>query len=152
MKKVFIDTNVILDHVLQREHGAEVKAVVAWLTQNEIPMLMSVGGFYTMHYIIDKYLRQELMLDKKNRIAPLRTLLTSILQTFIVAEHDNASLLSGISNLLFSDLEDACQYELALRSDCDLLLTLDVKHYPQANDSLPVITPKQFIENYINKK
>ena len=48
------------------------------------------------------------MLDKKNRIAPLRTLLTSILQTFIMAEHDNASLLSGISNFRFSDLEDAC--------------------------------------------
>lgn len=149
MKKVFIDTNVILDHILQREHGAEAKAVVAWLTEKGVQMLMSVDGFYTIHYIIDKYLRQELLLDKTNRIESLRTLLTVILQTFIVAEHDNASLLDGICNPQFSDLEDACQYQLAQRSDCDLFVTLDSKHYPQAENTLPVITPHQFIETYI---
>ena len=58
MNRVFIDTNVILDHILQREHGAEAKTLIEWLFKNKVQMMMSVGGFYTMHYIIEKYLRQ----------------------------------------------------------------------------------------------
>ena len=150
MKKVFIDTNVILDYVLQREHGAEAKAVVAWLLENKVQMIMSVGGFYTMHYLIDKYLRLELQLDKVSRIAPLRTLLTRILQTFTVAEHDNASLLRGVMDSRYTDLEDSCQYQLALRSECDILVTFDIRHFPQtgAQSPLSVLTPQQFIETY----
>ena len=150
MKKVFIDTNVILDYVLQREHGSEAKAVVAWLVEQRIPMMMSVGGFYTMHYLIDKYLRQELQLDKASRIAPLRTLLTRILQTFTVVEHDNASLLRGVNDQQYADLEDSCQYQLALRSECDMLVTFDIKHFGQT-EVLQIITPQQFIEAYISK-
>lgn len=150
MKKVFIDTNVILDYVLQREHGTEAKAVVAWLVEKKIPMMMSVGGFYTMHYLIDKYLRQELQLDKASRIAPLRTLLTRILQTFTVAEHDNVSLLQGVGDPQYSDLEDSCQYQLALRSKCEMLITFDIKHFQQTEE-LQIITPQMFIETYISK-
>ena len=152
MKRVFIDTNVILDFILQREHVGEAKAVVSWLVENQVQMMMSVGGFYTMHYLIDKYLRQILLLDKANRISPLRTLLTSILQTFTVAQHDNASLLRGIEDLQFTDLEDSCQYQLAEQSECEVLITFDIKHYPETKDgsTLLIMTPSQFIEKYIN--
>ncbi len=150
MKKVFIDTNVILDYVLQREHGPEAKAVVAWLVDNKVSMMMSVDGFYTMHYLIDKYLRQTLLLDKVHRDAPLRRLLTLILQTFNVAEHDNNSLQRGVSNLQYTDLEDSCQYQLVLRSECEILVTFDVKGFP-LTDGLQVMDPQQFIETYVNK-
>ena len=46
MKKVFIDTNVILDFILHREHWAEAKDVVAHFVENRTEMMMSVGGFY----------------------------------------------------------------------------------------------------------
>jgi len=151
MKKVFIDTNVILDYILQREHGAEAKMVVAWLVENKVQMLMSVGGFYTMHYLIDKYLRQELQLDKPSRIIPLRTLLSLILQTFTVAEHNNASLLKGVMDPHYTDLEDSCQYQLALRAECEIFVTFDIRHFPQTEPQSPlsVMTPQQFIETYL---
>ena len=38
MKQVFIDTNVILDFVLQREHGPEAKAVVAFQRIGDEPL------------------------------------------------------------------------------------------------------------------
>lgn len=150
MKKVFIDTNVILDYVLIREHGKEAKAVVAWLVDNQVPMMMSVGGFYTMHYLIDKYLRQTLQLDKARRDAPLRKLLSSILQTFTVAEHDNVSLLRGVSDSQYKDLEDSCQHQLALRSGCDILVTFNDKDF-HPTEALQVVNPLQFINTYVNK-
>ena len=101
-----------------------------------------------MHYLIDKYLRKELHLDKATRIVPLRTLLTRILQTFKVAEHDNASLLRGVGDPQYTDLEDSCQYQLAMKSGCELLITFDIGHFPQTGDeALPVETPQAFLEN-----
>ena len=41
MKKVFIDTNVILDFILHREHWAEAKDVVAHFIENRTEMVMS---------------------------------------------------------------------------------------------------------------
>ena len=148
MKKVFIDTNVILDFILHREHWAEAKDVVAHFVENRTVMVMSVGGFYTMHYLIDKYLRKELHLDTATRIVPLRTLLTRILQTFNVAEHDNASLLRGVVAPQYTDLEDSCQYQLAIKSGCELLITFDIGHFPQTGDEvLRVVTPQAFLES-----
>ena len=148
MKKVFIDTNVILDFILHREHWAEAKDVVAHFVENRTEMVMSVGGFYTMHYLIDKYLRKELHLDKTTRIVPLRTLLTRILQTFNVAEHDKASLLRGVGDPQYTDLEDSCQYQLAVKSGCEMLITFDIDHFPQTeNGALLVVTPQAFMES-----
>ena len=150
MKKVFIDTNVILDYILQREHCAEAKAVIRHFITTQTEMLMSVGGFYTMLYIIEKYLRKELHLDTANRTATLRTLLTQILQTFKVAEHDNNSLIQGINTPLYTDLEDSCQYQLAKKTGCELLVTFNDKHFPQTEVAIPkVISPQQFIEDFI---
>ncbi len=148
MKKVFIDTNVVLDFVLHREHCADVKAVVAWLVEKQVPMIISVGGFYTMHYVIDKYLRKTFYLDRIGRDKPLRTLLTRILQTFVVAEHDNNSLLRGVSSPDYVDLEDSCQFQLALRSGCDILVTLNAKDFRQT-DGILIVTPQQFKERYV---
>jgi len=101
-----------------------------------------------MHYLIDKYLRKELHLDTATRIVPLRTLLTRILQTFNVAEHDNASLLRGVVAPQYTDLEDSCQYQLAIKSGCELLITFDIGHIPQTGDEvLRVVTPQAFLES-----
>ena len=51
---VFIDTNVILDYVLRREHYAEAKETIVKLVAAGDKMLMSVGGFYTMLFLVDK--------------------------------------------------------------------------------------------------
>lgn len=46
--KVFVDTNVILDYILQREHYTEAKRAIAQEVAAQDTLLMSVGGFYTM--------------------------------------------------------------------------------------------------------
>lgn len=75
-------------------------------------------------------------------------MLTRILQTFKVAEHDNASLLRGVADPQYTDLEDSCQYQLAMKSGCELLITFDIGHFPQTDDeALPVVTPQAFLEN-----
>lgn len=128
--KVFVDTNVILDYVLQREHYAEAKRVIAQEIASNCELLMSVGGFYTMLFVVDKYFRKDLRQSRSEAEAQTRDVMRKVLSVFSVADHDNASLLKGIDDGQFHDLEDSCQYQLALKHGCDKILTFNVSDYP----------------------
>ena len=146
--KVFIDTNVILEYTMERERAEIVDQLFDTLKNQEHQMLMSVGGFYTMLYVIYKFLKKELHLDKEVRIKTLRSVMQRLLQNFLVAEHDNESLLRGISDANYTDLEDSCQYQLAQRAGCQALITFNVSDYRNTQNSpVKILTP----EEYINK-
>ena len=69
-----------------------------------------------------------------------------------VAEHDNESLLRGIKNEAFKDVEDGCQYELAMRTGCTLLLTFNSHDYSSDDTgSVKVMTPAEYLEQRENK-
>ena len=57
------------------------------------------------------------------------------LSVFTVAEHDNVSLLCGINDDSFCDIEDSCQYQLAVKHDCDCLLTFNASDFPVKTDA-----------------
>ena len=144
--KVFIDTNVILEYTMERERAEIVDQLFDTLKNQEHQMLMSVGGFYTMLYVIDKFLKKELHLDKEVRIKTLRSVMQRLLQNFLVAEHDNASLLRGITDEQFTDLEDSCQYQLAQRAGCQAIITFNVSDYRNTQNSpVKILTPEEYI-------
>ena len=66
--------------------------------------------------------------------------------------YDNESLLRGIKNETFKDIEDGCQYELAMRSGCTLLLTFNSHDYPSDDiGNVKVMTPAEYLEQQENK-
>lgn len=91
---------------------------------------MSVGGFYTMLFVVDKYFRKDLQQGRKDAIASTRNVMRKVLRVFAVAEHDSASLLRGLDDVAFCDIEDSCQYQLAAKSGCSRLLTFNGADYP----------------------
>ena len=52
--KVFIDTNVILEYFMHREKYGEAEKLLKELRSRNAQMFMSVGAFYTIHFIILK--------------------------------------------------------------------------------------------------
>ena len=144
---IFIDTNVILENFIIREDFNTAHLLFQRLQQEKHPLYMSVGSFYTMVFLIDKYLRKELELLGEERISALRQIMTKILQTEHVAEHDNESLLRGVNNIQFKDIEDSCQYELAQKVDCKILLTFNTSDFPTEDDApVQVLTPQQYLD------
>lgn len=131
---VLVDTNVILDYVLQREHYAEAKQAITQEIAAKDTLMMSVGGFYTMLFVVDKYFRKELQQSRKAATEQTRDVMRKVLSLFTVAEHDNESLLRGIDDAAYSDIEDSCQYQLALRHGCAKILTFNAGDFP-ANSS-----------------
>ena len=128
--KIFVDTNVILDYVLQREHFAEAKRTIAQAVSAKDELLMSVGGFYTMVFLVDKYFRKDLHQNRQSAVEQTRDVMRKTLSVFTVVEHDNASLLSSINDEAFIDIEDSCQYQLAVKHSCDSLLTFNASDFP----------------------
>lgn len=138
--RVLVDTNVILDYVLQREHYAEAKQAIAQGVAAKDTLLMSVGGFYTMLYVVDKYFRKDLQQSRQAAVEQTRDVMRKVLSLFTVVEHDNGTLLKGIDDVTYHDIEDSCQYQLALKHGCEKLLTFNAGDYPSdSSDGVEVV-------------
>ena len=133
--KVFVDTNVILDYILQREHYVEAKQAIVQELVSKNEMFMSVGGFYTMLFVVDKYFRKYLHQGRVAATDQTRDVMRKVLSVFAVVEHDNASLLRGLDDEKFCDIEDSCQYQLAVKSGCEKLLTFNSADFPDSDDA-----------------
>lgn len=112
--------------------------------------MMSAGGFYTMIFIVDKYFRKELLKGRGEARELTRVIMRKILDVFSVAEHNAETLITGIDNRTFYDLEDSCQYQLAQKEGCKLLLTFNLSDYPaEQATTLSVMTPQMFLDTYL---
>lgn len=141
--KVFLDTNVILEFFIEREDVRTAAQLFSRLKEEKAEMYMSVGSFYTMLFLIDKYLRKELGVTGDVRIATLRSLALKIVKAISIAGHDSESLLRGVENIQYKDIEDSCQHEAAVAKGCDCIITYNVKDYPHS--LLPVLSPSDFL-------
>lgn len=147
--KVFFDTNVVIEYLIQRNRFDAAKQAIDRLINSGHALYMSAGGFYTILYIVDKYLNKELHIEKETRVAFLRNMARGLLKDYQVACHNNESLMQSINDMRFADLEDSCQLQAAISSGCQCLLTFNVKDYPTSESQMEILTPEQFLEKYL---
>lgn len=148
--KVFIDTNVILEYFMHREKYEVAEKLLKGLRSRNAQMFMSVGAFYTIHFIILKYLYKEQGLVGEECLENLRIILNKILQMFDVAEHDKNSLLRGVSDKEYKDIEDSCQHQVAQKVDCEALISFNISDFSETADGhLRIFTPQQFIDEVL---
>ena len=85
-------------------------------------------------------------LKKPERTNTLRSIMAQVLNFFQVAGQDNKSLLEGVNNMAFTDIEDSCQYQAAIRIGCIHLLTYNLKDYFIGEDApVKVLSPQQYL-------
>ena len=148
--KVFLDTNVILEYFTVREEYVTAQRLFERLHRDGDDLYMSVGSFYTIVFLTDKVLRKETSLRGESRVKALRDIMERILRTVAVAEHDGDSLLRGVMNAQFKDIEDGCQYELAQKVGCNVLVTFNTSDYPLGEDvPVRVVTPLTFLSESV---
>ena len=148
--RYLIDTNVILELVLQREQVEVAEKLISHLRNEQHDLFMTAGGFYGMIYTIDNYLRKVMNQINPERTETLRSIMILILNMFEVAEHDKQSLLQGITDDNFSDLEDSCQYQAAKKIGCHYFLTFNIKDYQGDDNTIMVLTPQQYMDITLN--
>lgn len=119
MKRILVDTNVVLDVVLDRlphaQRSADIwKAVETRASEG----LLAAHAITTIHYLIQK----ELGIDKARR------LISEILRVFRVAAVDGPVIEEAL-RLSLPDFEDAVTAAAAWSSECDYIVTRDPKGF-----------------------
>ena len=132
MKKIFIDSDIILDALLKRP-GFDTQAMnlFALAYQNAIEGMTSSIAFMNVHYFLNKF-------DRPNKLHLLKEL-RSIVSLIKVGETEIDLALK--SN--FPDFEDAVQYYTAISAKADVIITRNTKDYKQS--TIPVLTAEQFL-------
>lgn len=145
--KIFFDTNIILEFLQQRAHADLVEQILDITSQRGDELYISVGSFYTLTYIIEQHLRRTKDDTSEDRLSELRTILSSVLEEFNIVQHNKESLLAGVTNNAFSDLEDSYQHQAALMAGCEYLLTINEKDFARVGtDRITIATPQQFLD------
>jgi predicted nucleic acid-binding protein len=135
MKKVLLDTNIILDLLAQREPFYEEAAELFSMgDKNTIRLSLSTLSLANTHYVLSKFRPQ-----KKA---------SEILRSFKVLVHvlsfdDKITDLALNSN--FKDFEDAIQYFTAIENDQELIVTRNMSGFRESK--IPVMRAREFIKS-----
>ncbi len=137
-KNLFLDTNVILDIILEREDFlAESKQILVMKDSDKVELYASALTLATTAYFAKKFGKDP------------RVILSKVLKWISVIdlrnEHFEKAILSD-----FPDFEDALQYFSAQEVIAiDYIITRNLKDFKLSR--IPVFNPKQFIE-YTQRK
>jgi len=135
MMRALIDTNVILDLLLEREPFVE-DAQAIWRANRE-------GRFYGYVCAITPGTVFYIMRHETKSAEQARQLVTLLLQAFYTSAVDHAVLQRALQ-MEVPDFEDAIQSASALAEGLDFIVTRDAKDYK--NSPVTTITPANFIK------
>lgn len=149
--KIFFDTNIILEYLLDREASEDVNQIMFWVDEHKCDLYLSAGSVYTMAYSIDNHWRKTTNYTKEQRLSMLREILSTLFNRFITSNINSENFLKAVENELFTDLEDSFQWQNTIVSGCDVILTLNIKDFKNVRDSNnpKVMVPQEFIEKYL---
>lgn len=135
MKSIFLDTNVIIDFLGEREPFYISSAKVVTLAdKKKIKLLISPISITTVHYILSKYESPASALEKIRKFKIISEI--SIVNEIVIDKAINSN---------FKDFEDAVQYFSAIESKCDVLLTRNEKDFKNA--MVPVMDAEAFLKS-----
>lgn len=134
MKKIFIDTNILLDVALHRnDFLKESAAVWADCESRKVQGFVSAISLNNMHYVL------------KKRIDPAAALevVRLVLDIFSVVPLDESILRLAV-DLPHKDFEDAIQTFSAIQAKADCIVTRDRQHF--SGNYMPVISPAEYLD------
>ena len=135
MKKLFVDTNIVIDLLSRREPFFEEAASLFSLAdKKQIELSVSSLTIANTSYV----LLGQLDSNKSKSILRKLRLIVNILQL------DDKTIGLALNDETFPDFEDGLQYFTAIENGQELIITRNLKDFK--NSKLPAMTAKQFIK------
>ena len=136
MTNLFIDTDVIMDFLIDRKPFSREAAIIFTLIdKKKLKGYMSSLTFSNLYYVLRKIEPHKRVITKLDSISKLLTILN------IGEQNIRDAIDSG-----YPDFEDSIQYFCAM--DCkkiEVIITRNTKDFKNA--SLPVMTPGDFLRS-----
>jgi len=138
-KRVFLDTNIILDLLGEREPFYHSIAQIATLAdQKKIQLIASPISFATVNYFLTKYDGVSIAKEKLRKFKVLCE----------ISKLDETIVEKGL-NSNFEDFEDSLQYFCAVDSGSEIIITRNAKDFKNA--LIPVMSAEEFIKSITQK-
>jgi predicted nucleic acid-binding protein len=132
--RVFIDTNVIIDLLAKREpFYIESQKIFSLSDTNQIELIISSLSIVNTYYILNDVMK---MKDARLIIGKFKVLVQS-------SDLSDKIIELALNDAKFKDFEDGVQYYSALESQCQLIVTRNLKDFK--NSKIPVLNPREFI-------
>ena len=138
--RVLVDTNIVLDYLLEREPYAEsAKKIVVACKQKKVIGCIAAHTVSNMFFI----------LRKTYSVEDRRTILKDICKLFDVEEIDRLKIIQALDNSDFKDFEDCLQMQCAKSFRADYILTRNLADY--RDSEIACISPEEFCEKYLDQ-
>lgn len=135
MRRVFLDTNILLDFALEREHAEEAEKILALGLAGAIEVCASYLSYANMGFILRHHPKEEIY-----------SLISMMREDVLVLPADSEQLDAGLA-LHADDIEDALQFQCAKAAGCDVIITNNGKDFAEFCD-LPYMTATEFLERW----
>ena len=132
MKKVFLDTNILLNYGQQRDRHEEAEAIFCLGDMGEIEIFASYLFYANMGYILRD-------MEREAKYA----LESSTREGITVLPCDDLQLDAALNHHV-KDYEDMLQYQCALAAGCDVIVTNNKKDFYEFCQ-LPFLTSEEFL-------
>lgn len=137
--KLFLDTNVVLDLLGEREPFYNSAAKITSLAdKGNINIVVSALTYSTVYYLLSRFENVDQVKEKIRKFKVIAE--TSDLTDKIIDKELSSK---------FSDFEDSLQYYCALKKDCNILITRNGKDFKESD--IPVLTPDEFLNSLKTK-
>ena len=133
MKKILVDTNVVLDILLKRQDYPNAKVVYLLAEENKIACYISASAITDIFFLAKGTLGK-----KVTKIA-----MKDILQVFKPAAVTDSHIYQAL-DLDWDDFEDSVQYIVGESFAADYIITRNTKDY--SSGSIPAVTPEGFLQ------
>ena len=136
MTRLFIDTNVVLDFLMERAGYREAACIIDLSTENDYELVVSVLSMSNIAYVLRKVLRGENLYDALEQLSAF----------FKVASVTSEDFM-GALELKSRDFEDALQYFCAKSYHCDRIVTRNEKDFYFSD--IMVCSPVEFLSEIL---
>jgi predicted nucleic acid-binding protein len=135
MERIFVDTDVIIDFLIDRKPFSEQAARILTLSEyKSIQVCVSALTFANCYYVLKKYSSHSNVIAKLSQLAEIVE----------INDVTKKSILDSLKSD-FKDFEDAIQNETAKSgSKVKVLITRNIKDYQ--NSDLSILTPELFLK------
>ncbi len=134
-KKLFLDTNILLDFLGERDPFYIPSAQLATLADHKkVKLIASPISFATVNYFLTK---SEGNANAKEKLRKFKILCEVAVM--------NESILEKALNSDFEDFEDALQYFCALDAKCDIIITRNPKDFKHS--LLPIMSAEEYLKS-----
>lgn len=135
MRKIFIDTNIVIDLLSRRDpFYNEAASLFSLADKKDIELSVSSLTIANTSYTL---LRQKTANETKAVLRKLRLIIK-------ILPLDDKIVGLALNDDSFSDFEDGLQYFTAIQNGQDIIITRNLNDFK--NSKLPVITARQFLE------